>query len=149
MQSSVWQKAVTALVWLALGFCLVAWAMQVRGIQIASSKQAAPAAPAANRPQPDFGAMVRALNAGAAPAPTAAAPAAPPASSRFQVKGVALGGQQSAVLLSIDGQPAKPYLIGADVLDGWVVRSASRQQVLLSQGRDGPRLELTVPSPNP
>jgi hypothetical protein len=149
MQSSVWQKAITGLVWLALGFCVVAWAMHVRGIDVASASRAPAVAQSPSRPQPDFNAMLRALNAGA-PAPVAAAaPAAPPASSRFQVKGVALGGSQSAVLLSVDGQSAKPFVVGAEVLDGWVLRSASRQQVVLTQGTGGARMELPVPAPSP
>ncbi len=147
MQSSLWQKALTGLVWLALGFCLVAWAMHLRAIQVAGSKQAPLASPPQTRPQPDFGAMVRALNAGAPPVQAAAAPAAPPASSRFQVKGLVLGGTQSAVLLSVDGQAPKPYVLGAEVLDGWTLRSATRQQVLLIQSSTGARIELGVPAP--
>jgi hypothetical protein len=148
MQRFGWSKLFTGLVWLALGFCAVAWGMHLRAGGASGNAELPPAGPGAqSRIQPDFDAMVRALNAGAVAPAIAAAPAAPPAASRFQVRGVALSVARSVALLAVDGQGARPYAVDAEVVDGWRVRSVSTRTVVLGKRGEERGIELGVPQP--
>ena len=105
------------------------------------------AAPAA----PDAQALARLL--GAVPAAPGAAPAAPVASlaSRFSLIGV-LSGRSSgggAALIAVDGKPAKPFRLGAQVDEGLVLQALSPRQVQLGGSLDGPAtLTLDMPLKN-
>jgi hypothetical protein len=138
-------KWTTALAWLALGFAATAWAMHWHAGR--ASTPLPPLATAPALPTVDHGAMQRALNGGALPAAAALAVAAPPpVAGRFQVKGVAVAGAKSVVLLSIDGQPAKPVVMGAEAADGWLLHAVTHQEVNLRRGNGGTeRLRLEVP----
>ena len=71
--------------------------------------------------------------------------AAPDAQRRFQLLGVIADqhGQGSA-LLAVDGQPAKAYLVGQEVADGWRTASLSRYGVTLRSPEAGAlQLEIT------
>ena len=74
------------------------------------------------------------------------APVAAP-SSRFALQGV-LSGRSSgggAALIAMDGKPARPYRIGAQVDAGLVLQSLGPRQAALGATVDGPttvRLEM-------
>ena len=89
--------------------------------------------------------MVGALPVMAAPVPTdsaavarllgfsraADAPAAPVADKRYALVGVLARGSQGAALIAVDGQPAKPYRVGAEVDGGLVLRSVGARSATL------------------
>ena len=94
-------------------------------------------------PQP-IASLLGGHNQGAA---SAAAPS--PLASRVQMRGVAAQWDGSGVaILSVDGQPFKPYRTGQSVADGWVVQSlGSRSAVLLADdGKQTVTLELPASS---
>ena len=80
---------------------------------------------------------------------SASTAASSPLASRVQVRGVAAQGDGSGVvILSVDGQPFKPYRTGQSVADDWVVQSlGNRSAVLLaSDGKQTVTLELPASS---
>ena len=82
--------------------------------------------------------------------PSAAAPAVE-AASRYRLVGVvASGPDRGAALIAVDGQPPKPYRVGAVLEGGLVLRSlAARQARLEPESGTGAAVELTLPPPNP
>lgn len=66
-------------------------------------------------------------------------------SSRFALTGVVAGTSQAgAALIAVDGKPPKPFVVGAAVGDGWVLRSVQARRAVLDrssaasgQGADG------------
>jgi len=74
----------------------------------------------------------------------------PSLASRFQLVGAVAGGPlQGAALLAIDGKPAKPYRLGAVVLDGMVLQSVQARRVSLGATMSGPAiLTLDLPVKN-
>ena len=84
-------------------------------------------------------AVVRALGR------ASAAENAPDVQKRFALLGVIAGtaGQGSALLM-VDGQPAKAFVQGQVVADGWRLQSVARDAVRLSA--DGATLELALPA---
>jgi general secretion pathway protein C len=82
----------------------------------------------------------------------AAAPelvAAPDAASRFRLTGIiASAFGQGVALLSIDGQPSKPYAVGSQLEAGWMLQSVEQRRVALAADANGPvRLQLELPKP--
>ena len=86
--------------------------------------------------------------------PALAAPAL--GSSRFALTGVVAGASQAgAALIAVDGKPPKPFVVGASVGDGWVLRSVqARRAVLVRSGAlaqpdvaDAAALVLEMPAP--
>ncbi|MGA8513914.1 MAG: type II secretion system protein N, partial [Burkholderiaceae bacterium] len=63
-----------------------------------------------------------------------AAPAAGIIASRFVLSGVVEGktARQSLALIAVDGKPARPYRVGAQLAEGVVLASVQRRQALLS-----------------
>lgn len=131
----------TLVLWAAAGASVVYW-----GLRLSSrpSGMAAPVAAAAAA-APDTAALARLL--GASPvAAVAKAPVAAP-SSRFALLGV-LSGRSSgggAALIAMDGKPARPFRVGAQVDAGLVVQSLGPRQASLGASVDGPttvRLEM-------
>ena len=94
---------------------------------------------------PDGTALARLL--GAVPAGPAAPVAVAAPSSRFALLGV-LSGRSSgggAALISLDGKPARPFRVGAQVDSGLVLQSLGPRQASLGASVDGPttvRLEM-------
>lgn len=92
----------------------------------------------------DAAAVARTL--GALPANTAsnAAPAAPP---RYNLLGVvAAGAQDGAALIAVDGQPPRPYRVGAPLDGGLVLQAVTRRTVRLGPALGAPTtVELTLP----
>jgi general secretion pathway protein C len=88
-------------------------------------------------PQQDPLAVARALGGGEV-APVAAEPAL---SSRFALVGVVADRTSSgAALISVDGQPAKPFRVGAPVEGQLVLKSVSPRQAQLATSLDSPAL---------
>lgn len=80
-----------------------------------------------------------------------AASPAPSAASRFKLTGVvtdrANGGY---ALISVDGQPAKPFRVGAQVDDALVLRSVAPRSAALSPSTDAPAtITLDLPKLTP
>jgi general secretion pathway protein C len=71
---------------------------------------------------------------------------APDAASRFRLTGIIASAQgQGVALLSIDGKPAKPYAVGAQMEPGWVLQSVQTRRIALAADAQAPvalRLEL-------
>ncbi len=77
---------------------------------------------------------------------TAAAMVSADAGKRFQLLGViAADSGQGSALLAVDGQPAKAFVQGQVVDEGWRLQSVSREGVRLSAGQGGSKLELALP----
>lgn len=136
----------TALVWGIVGFSTVAWWLQVQSAQAARTW--APAAAVQVATPPDTGAIARMLGAGFQIAtPTAAA--ASPASSRFVISGVAASGANSVALIGVDGKPAKPFVLGAEVTPGWIVKTIAGRRVELATSLSAPvSVTLELPAAN-
>ena len=88
----------------------------------------------------DHGAVARALGH------VGQATAAADEERRFQLQGViaAPAGQGSA-LLAVDGQPARAFVQGQAVVEGWRLQFVGLQGVRLSAGQEGTVLELFLP----
>lgn len=116
-----WKAPVaTAVLWALVAASAVFWVLRLTAPADALAPPAALTRPelAAN-PAP----MARLL--GAAPSAVAATPEA---ASRFVLWGViADGANRGAALISVDGKPARPWRVGAQLVDGYVLRSISRR----------------------
>ena len=128
------------LLWLAAGLSVGYWFLQVRGQGAWTPVQGlAPSAP-----QADLESVARALGA----VSVAEQPAAGPASvARLQLVGVVAQGRgQGAALIAIDGQPPRPWRVGAEVTDGLVLQSLDGRSARLGETRLGPTtMALEVP----
>ena len=136
----------TLALWALAGASVVYWGLRlsVRPVGL-TVPVVAPAAAA-----PDAQAMARLLGVPAAGAAAARAPAAS-LTSRFALIGV-LAGRSSgggAALIAVDGQPAKPFRVGAVVDEGLVLQSLHPRQARLGASVDGPAtLTLDMPAKN-
>lgn len=136
-------RLATLALWALAGASVVYWGLRLSAQPAAGVPAGAPPAVAA----PDAQALARLLGAG--PSVAVAAPALSPV-SRFVLVGV-LAGRQSgagAALIAIDGKPAKPYRVGAQVDDGLVLQSVGTREARLGAGLKGPHtLTLAIPLP--
>lgn len=128
-----------ALVWGALALSAGYWGLRWWG---EAPVQALPVPPAPTLTI-DSGRVASALGARAA---TAAAPAAAPGlASRFRLLGVVAARQgQGAALISVDGQPAKPYRVGAELSDGVRLLALGPREAQV--GGEGGRVTLELPA---
>ncbi len=133
------------LLWLVAGLCVGYWVLQALG-RTPLTPVAAPAVPPA---APDAASVARVLGAAPVAAVDASPGAPPPLSSRFQLLGVVdAGGADGAALIAIDGQPPKPYRVGAELESGVVLASVQRRSVRLAVSGGGDQgFELTLPAP--
>ena len=133
---SLWWPRIAAFVLAALAAAsAVAWGLRVLAPAPDRGVAAAVTPPLA----PDAQAVARTLGATAGAGPSATAPSAPVLeSARFVLTGVVVkGATQGAALLSVDGKPAKPYAVGAAVVDGWALQSVQgRRATLVRNGLD-------------
>lgn len=137
-------RAVTGAIWALAGMVLVYWVMQTTQ---RASDAPVPVATADTVAQPDMQAVARALGAQAAGAVVVRS-AAVPAPSRLVLVGV-LAGQRSgggAALIAMDGQPPRPYRVGAVVHDGLVLQSLSPRVARLGSALDAP-VAMTLEMP--
>ena len=136
----------TLALWALAGASVVYWGLRLSARPVGLTVPVvAPAAAA-----PDAQAMARLLGVPAAGAAAARAPAAS-LTSRFALIGV-LAGRSSgggAALIAVDGQPAKPFRVGAMVDEGLVLQSLDPRQARLGASVDGPAtLTLDMPAKN-
>jgi general secretion pathway protein C len=79
----------------------------------------------------DTSSVARALGAPVA----AASPSGPTggATARFALKGVVAGAQGGAALIAVDGKPAKPYALGAEVASGYRLHALGARHAMLGE----------------
>ncbi len=136
----------SALIWAVVGFSAVAWFLHIQGLY--ASRQLAPAAQIDAQSAPDTVALARLLGDGEAPVASAVAQPSNPVAGRFSLAGVVLSGGNSVALISVEGKPPKPVMIGAEVEGGWVLRHVGVKRAELSSGGQGlPSLTLELASP--
>jgi hypothetical protein len=83
---------------------------------------------------------------GAVSVSAVAEPAAPSLVSRLALLGIAKRGKEFSALIAVDGQAAKPFAKGAEVLPGLVLQSVNLQQAHLGASLGGPvQLSLDMP----
>ena len=127
--SRVILPAATLLVWSCVAFTAVVWSLRWSG-----SEQNPHSATALAQVAPEFDASGAARALGAVPVQTVA----PTLASRFQLLGVMAGGPHAgAALISVQGQAAKPYRVGAVVADGLVLQSVQERRVNLGALMEG------------
>jgi general secretion pathway protein C len=128
-----WPALLAGLLWLAAGLSAGYWVLQALGRAPVTPVPAMASAP----PVVDAALLARAL--GALPAATPLAMAAPVAASRYALQGVvAVGSARGVALIGVDGQPARPFRVGAEVVTGMVLQSVTKQQVRLGASLDSP-----------
>ena len=133
----------TLLLWALALASVVYWGLRLSSVPIGLAVPAvAPALPV-----PDAQALARLL--GALPAQTEAAPEVAANPGRLVLVGV-LAGQRSgggAALIAVDGQPAKPFRVGAVVVEGeLVLQSLGPREARLGASRGAATtLKLELP----
>jgi general secretion pathway protein C len=81
------------------------------------------------------------------PSGSPAAPAEAAAPSRHQLLGVVRDAQgRGAALIASDGQPARPYRVGAALPDGLVLRELGPREALLGPDAGGSPQRLSLPA---
>ena len=130
----------SALIWMLAAASLGYWLLKL-GEGGASVSTAAVAAPVAPPLAADARALARLLGAtDAPPAPSVAA------SSRFALQGVVRGGASGAVLVSVDGKPARPVRVGMPV-EGYVLQSiGARSATFGAQTGDAAGFTIELPA---
>lgn len=139
-----WPSIAAGVLWLAAGLSAGYWVLQAWG-RSPTTPMAAPAMPL---PAADTGSVSLAL--GARSSPAAGEPAAPAVvATRYSLIGVVSDRrQQGAALIAVDGQPPKPYPVGAELEGGMVLQSVSGRTVRLGPSMAEPHsMELTLPAP--
>ena len=129
--------------WLAAGLSAGYWVLLAWGRTPATPVAAAPMA----LPVADAALVARALGVLPTVAPTDMAQAPVAAPSRYVLLGVvAVGPAQGAALIGMDGQPPRPYRVGAVLDGGLVLQSVGRSSVRLGPALQGPAtVELSLP----
>ena len=138
-------RLVTTLIWTLAAASVLYW-----GLRVVAGPGAGAAAP--ETPSPAFAADAPARRAalarvlGAVP-PAAAAPEAG-AAQRFTLLGViASVTGQGAALISVDGQPARPLTVGAQIAPGYVLEAVSRREAMLVDSAQVPiQIILSLPA---
>lgn len=130
--------------WLAAGLSAGYWALLAWGRSPVTPVAAVALAPVGS----DAAAVARALGA-VAPVSAAEAPAPVAAAARYRLLGVVdQAGRSGAALIAIDGQPPRPYTVGAALEGGLVLQSVDRLGAKLGASSAGPAtVELSLPLP--
>ena len=139
--STAWAPAlVTTAVWTALGLSAVAWGLalwpsdrQPLAVSVASLE----AAPVPLVQAADIARVLGTHSASPSSSPVAAAPTA----VRMSLLGVAMAGKANAIaVISLDGQPAKPFHVGDTVSTGLVLQAVTSTHALLGAALKSPTL---------
>ena len=135
---SIWWPRVSAAVLAAFAAgSAVYW-----GLKWPGSEPVAPAAVVAMADEAlpsDPQVLARALGGGNAPAAAPAAPAVVNPASRMALVGVVANIQQGGTaLIALDGKPARPYRVGAQVEEGLLLQSVGPRRALLAPSLQGP-----------
>ena len=138
-----WPSVAAGVLWLAAGLSAGYWVLLAWGRTPVTPVAAAPMA----LPVADAALVARALGVLPAVVPTSVAQASVAVPSRYVLLGVvAVGSVQGAALIGMDGQPARPYRVGAMLGGGLVLQSVSRSSARLGPALQGPTtVELTLP----
>ena len=129
------------LLWLAAGLSIGYWVLQAWGRSPVTAVAAVPTP----QPQTDVASVARALGALPAAQPEAAAPVA--LASRYRLLGVvSRPGQRGAALIALDGQPPRPYTVGAALEGGLMLQAVDHRSARLGPALKGPAtVELSLP----
>lgn len=140
----MWPALAAGVLWLAAGLSAGYWALLAWGRSPVTPVAAVAMAPVGS----DAAAVARALGA-AAPVAAAEAPAPVAAAARYRLLGVVdQAGRSGAALIAIDGQPPRPYTVGAALEGGLVLQSVDRLGAKLGASSAGPAtVELSLPLP--
>lgn len=140
MQTELTRRWITAAGLTAAALSVVYWTQAGLSARRAPATKPAPAMPAVVAGSADE--LARVLGAPAL-APQAADAAL---ASRFRLAGVlARTDGRGAVLLSVDGQPARTFSVGAEVTPGFWLQTVGPGEAMLAQETGGPvRLTLRV-----
>ena len=132
-----WPAAVAALLWaLAVGSVVFWWLHSPQH----DARPNHPVGEASTAGASNSTAVARALGQ------SSVSVAAPDAQRRFQLLGViAADSGQGSALMMVDGQPAKVFVQGQDVGEGWRLQSVGAFGVRLSAGQSGAKLDLALP----
>jgi general secretion pathway protein C len=143
MQANWTVRLLTALVWALAAASVVYWGSRLMGRPAAPLAPTALAQAPAGDPTVRQAALARLLGA----QPAAAAGPAPAAASRFVLSGVIATSEagRGAVLVSVDGQPARPLAVGTEIAPGFVVQEVSRREAIVGDGAQG-RIVLKLPT---
>ncbi len=132
----------TAVVWSLLGLSALYWGLLLTDPLAPAVAPAAPAALAV--PQIKSAAIAAWLGA---PSESQASGAQGQA-RRYELRGVIAQGSLGVAVLSIDGQPARPFAVGTSVEEGVMLRAVGVRHAELAADLSGPvlhRLELPMP----
>ena len=137
-----WPAASAALLWALAAGSVVFWWLHSPQFDARSNQAVRETAAAAGTS--NGAAVARAL--GQASVSVSVSVAAPDAQRRFQLLGViAADSGHGSALLMVDGQPARAFVQGQDVGEGWRLQSVSASGVRLSAGQGGATLDLALP----
>ena len=130
----------TLVVWALAGASIVFWALRLAAPADVSAPATVASTPLAAIDPDAIGQLL------GAPSTRAAAPT-PEAASRFVLSGVvADDSRQGAALIAVDGEPPRPFRVGATVGDGYVLQAVDHRTASLGASRDGaPALTLQLP----
>jgi general secretion pathway protein C len=137
MRTKRWYRTLAFFTWLLVGLSAAYWGLRLG--EPAPSLQSGLALPVATAAV-DAAAVVAVLGGSPAPAGQSA-----PLQKRFELVGVVAEGRKGVALLSIDGQPAQPFLVGAAVDKGLKLHAVAHRRAELADAASGvvlQRLEM-------
>ncbi len=138
-----WPVAAAGLVWLVAGLTGGYWVLQALG----RTEPVPVSTAAASLPVIDSISVARVLGQPDAEAGQDGMGMAQTVALRYNLLGVVADRrQQGAALIAIDGEPARPYAVGAELEGGLVLQSVDRRVARLGPTLEGPStVELAVP----
>jgi general secretion pathway protein C len=137
-------RLITALLWALAAASVVYWGLRLGGAGVTRTAPATAHVVPAGDASARLAALARVLGA----TPSTEAPAVASAPNRFGLLGVVAQGSRGAALLVIDGKPAQPYRVGAQLEEGVLLQSVGQRHVVLSASAGGPALHrLELPGP--
>ena len=133
--------------WVCVAATATGWGLSVwpHGSDLPNTVPVVSASGSLTTPSPHN--MAKLLDQQAMPFDSNEAVANQPMASRLALAGIAKAGHASfAALIAVDGQPAKSFLQGQEVLSGWVLHAVTTDQALLSEAlTQTPTLTLSLP----
>jgi general secretion pathway protein C len=139
-------KITTFLIWALAAGSAAFWVLQNLAVSSSDATSAAQMMAASSPKQnenltPQVALALGAIN----PVAPTSASALAAMQARFQLQGIVANGTRGAVLISVDGKPAKSYRVGAAIEDGLEVTSVkARTAAISSNGAEAFTLELPL-----
>lgn len=137
MQSRWTGRLITALLWALAAASVVFWASRMadRDATMVVSEAKAPVSPGDVRAHQS--AVARLL--GARPLAAAGPSSVAGPAERFSLLGVIANvAGQGVALISVDGQPARPHRVGAQIAPGYRLQAVGRREAVLADDAQGP-----------